>query len=252
MSIDQEERAQKAWIKLVELAKSQKNCSYKELGDFIGIHHRPVRYPLELIQNYCLNNNLPPITILVVNGSGKPGSGFIAADENKFSEKTKDVFAYNWDNIENPFDLSKEGYNQEKLINDIVNKNEIPEKVLQLVAVRGMDQQYFRKALIKAYSGKCCICGLSVLELLEAAHIKPYQECTLNERVSVNNGLLLCANHHKLYDNDILKISKEYKIIVKSIDEKNESNRKFISFYDGKLMNLPINFIHYPDKNLLD
>ena len=89
MAIDQEERAQKAWTKLVELAKSQKNCSYKELGDFIGIHHRPVRYPLELFQNYCLNNNLPPITILVINGSGKPGPGFIAANENNFSEKIR-------------------------------------------------------------------------------------------------------------------------------------------------------------------
>jgi len=59
MIVDQEERAQKAWVKLVKLAKSQKFCSYKELGDYIGIHHRPVRYPLELIQEYCMLNNLP-------------------------------------------------------------------------------------------------------------------------------------------------------------------------------------------------
>jgi putative restriction endonuclease len=252
MVVDQEERVQKAWVKLVELAKTRKLCSYKELGDFIGIHHRPVRYPLELIQTYCLDNYLLPITILVVNGSGKPRQGFIAADENNFKEKQEDVFSYNWEDIENPFDLSKEGYNQEKLINDIVERTEIPEKVLQLVAVRGADQQYFRKALIKTYSGKCCICGLSVLELLEAAHIKPYQECTLVERISVNNGLLLCSNHHKLYDNDILKISKEYKIIITGIDEKIEANRKFINYYDGKLINLPLQLKHYPDKNLLD
>ena len=251
MAVDQEERAQKAWIKLVDLAKSHKSCSYKELGDFIGIHHRPVRYPLDLIQKYCMINKLPPITILVINSSGKPGPGFIAAKENEYTEKQNEVFSFNWDEIENPFDLSKEGYSQERLINDIVNKNEIPEKVLQLVATRGTDQQYFRKALIKAYSGKCCICGLSVLELLEAAHIKPYHDCTINERVSVNNGLLLCSNHHKLYDNGILKISKEYKIIVTDIDERNESNRKFITFYDGKLINLP-SLSQYPDKNLLD
>lgn len=252
MIVDQEERAQKAWVKLVELAKSHKFCSYKELGDYIGIHHRPVRYPLELIQEYCMFNNLPPLTILVINNSGKPGQGFIAANENEYTEKQNEVFAFNWDKIENPFDLSKEGYNQEKLINDIVNNNEIPEKVLQLVAIRGTDQQFFRKALIKAYSGKCCICGLSVLELLEAAHIKPYHECTLKERFSVNNGLLLCSNHHKLYDNEIIKISKDYKITINKIDEKNESNRKFISFFDGNLINLPSSIKHYPDKNFLD
>jgi len=197
-------------------------------------------------------NKLLPITILVINGSGKPGQGFIAANENEYTEKQNDVFSFNWDEIENPFDLSKEGYNQEKLVNDIVDNNKIPERVLRLVAARGTDQQYFRRALIKAYSGKCCICGLSVLELLEAAHVKPYPECTLNERISINNGLLLCSNHHKLYDNGILKVSKEYKITVTGIDGKNESNRKFICFYDGKLINLPSLLIHYPDKNLLD
>jgi len=252
MAIDQEERAQKAWIKLVELAKSHDICTYKELGNYIGIHHRTVRLALSPIQDYCLNNKFPPITILVVNGSGKPGQGFIAADENNFDEKKNEVYAFNWDNIENPFDLSKEGYNQEKLVNDIIGKNEIPDKILQLVVSRGMDQRIFRKALLKAYSGKCCICELSVEELLEASHIKPYSECTNKERISVNNGLLLCANHHKLYDNEIIKINSDYKIIVNNIDLNNESNRKFISFYNGHMINLPKLLSHYPDKQLLE
>ena len=252
MAIDQEERAQKAWIKLVELAKTHEKCTYKEIGDFIGIHHRTVRYALELIQNYCLNNKLPPITILVINQTGNPGTGFIAAEEKDFVQKTNEVFNYDWNRVENPFELSKEGYNQNKIINDVIENNDIPEKVLRFVVDRGNDQQIFRKILLKAYSGKCCICGLSVEELLEAAHIKPYHECTVGEKISVKNGLLLCSNHHKLFDNGILKISKEYKIIVNNIDETNESNRKFISVYDGRMINLPKVFSHYPEKNLLD
>jgi putative restriction endonuclease len=128
MAVDQEERAQKAWIKLTELAKSHEICSYKELGNFIGIHHRPVRYVLALIQDYCLLNNLPPITILVVNGSGEPGQGFIAADKNDFAKRRNDVFTYDWDEIENPFDLSKEGYSQEKIINDILERKKFQKK----------------------------------------------------------------------------------------------------------------------------
>jgi putative restriction endonuclease len=115
-----------------------------------------------------------------------------------------------------------------------------------------MDQRIFRRVLLKTYSGKCCICGLSIEELLEAAHIKPYQECTADEKISVNNGLLLCANHHKLFDNEILKISKEYKIMINNIDETNESNRKFISVYNGHTINLPKDFLHYPNKNFFD
>ena len=253
MAIDQEERARKAWIKLVELAKSHDTCFYKELGDFIGIHHRPVNIPLALIQEYCLLNNLPPITILVVNdGSGKPGKGFIAATENDFDKSRNNVFSYNWDNIENPFELSKEGYSQEKVIDDIVNKREIPPNIMNLVIGRGRDQQIFRKALVRAYSGKCCICGLSIKELLEASHIKPYPKCTAKEKISVNNGLLLCANHHKLFDKNIIKISKEYIISVKIIDKKNESNNLFVNSYNGNNLILPKMSLHYPDKNLLD
>ncbi|GHT57406.1 hypothetical protein FACS1894109_09410 [Spirochaetia bacterium] len=81
-------------MKLIELANSQKTCSYKEIGNFIGIHHRNVRHALSPIQDYCLYNKLPPITILVVNGTGKPGSGFIAAEIDKFTEKKNEVYKF--------------------------------------------------------------------------------------------------------------------------------------------------------------
>ena len=182
MAVDHEERAQKAWIKLIDLAKSHDVCTYKELGDFVGIHHRAVGRALAPIQDYCLINHYPPITILVVNGSGKPGQGFIAADENNFIERKNDVFAFNWDLIENPFDLSKEGYSQEKLVVNIIGKKEIPERVLQLVVARGIDQRIFRKALLKAYSGKCCICGLSIEELLKHHILRHIQNVLMKKK----------------------------------------------------------------------
>jgi len=254
MDIDWEEKAKKAWVKLIELAKSRKDCSYKELGDIIGIHHRSVRFALDSIQEYCLSNNLPPITILVVNGSGKPGKGFKGASENNFDKRRNDVFSYNWNKIIDSFDFSTEGYTQVAVINNIIEKKEIPKKVLRFVLDRGWLQIIFKKALMEVYSGKCCICGLSIKELLQAAHIRPYRECTDEEKISVNNGLLLCANHHRLFDSESkkLKISKEYKIIIKikENDEKNESNRKFISSYNGRMINLPKKSDHYP--NILD
>lgn len=67
MKINQEERAFKAWIILTSIALKRNFITYKELGDKIGIHHRAVRYVLGLIQDYCMSNELPPLTILVVN-----------------------------------------------------------------------------------------------------------------------------------------------------------------------------------------
>lgn len=58
-------------------------------------------------------------------------------------------------------------------------------------------QPAFRRALLKAYSGRCAISGCSVEDVLEAAHIAPYRGVQTNV---VGNGLLLRADLHKLFD----------------------------------------------------
>ena len=100
--------AKKAWLKLGDIAMLHRTCRYKELGDSIGLHYRQVGRALGYIQRYCQNNNLPPLQILVVNNTGKPGCGFVAASENEIPARTEEVFAFNWKSIENPFYLLKE------------------------------------------------------------------------------------------------------------------------------------------------
>lgn len=77
-NVNQEERAYRAWNVLVGCAETQKTITYKELGDKLGVHHRTCRYFLDCIQNFCLEEKLPPLTILVVNQKGILGNGFIA------------------------------------------------------------------------------------------------------------------------------------------------------------------------------
>jgi putative restriction endonuclease len=251
-SVNQEERAFFAWIKLTEIAKKKITCTYKELGDAIDIHHRTVTYPLELIQRYCSNNSLPPLTILVINSStGKPSSGFYAAPVAKFAVKTKEVQEFNWDGVENPFGFANEGFTRDSVIDETINSGKIPEKVWRFLTERGMDQAIFRKVLLKIYEGKCCICNLSIPELLEAAHIIPYSDCAGEQKMSINNGLLLCANHHELFDHGIIEISKDYKILLKNVVLNGSEDKDFVGKYEGRRINLPKNIAHYPDKNLL-
>lgn len=94
MSIDQFERAQKVGKVLVDRARMRSIITYKELGAEVGIHHRAIQYALAPIQEYCLVSNFPPLTILVVNKTGRPGSGFVAAKENEFESRESDVFSY--------------------------------------------------------------------------------------------------------------------------------------------------------------
>lgn len=67
-----------------------------------------------------------------------------------------------------------------------------------IVKIR-VNQSRFRKKLIERYH-KCCLCGVQEESLLVASHIKPWSECDGDEKLDVNNGLLLCPNHDQLFD----------------------------------------------------
>lgn len=65
---------------------------------------------------------------------------------------------------------------------------------------RGRLQIYFKSIMMLLFDGKCAFCGCSVANVLDAAHILPWSRCSNEaERTDECNGLLLCANHHRLY-----------------------------------------------------
>ena len=65
-------------------------------------------------------------------------------------------------------------------------------------------QTAFRDNLLRAYGRACAITGEGPEEALEAVHIVPHSESGINE---LNNGLLLRADPHHLFDDNLLKIN---------------------------------------------
>ena len=86
------------------------------------------------------------------------------------------------------------------------------ETVLQAVKTR-RGQPAFRQALFQAYDGKCCVSRCCVEEVLEAAHIEPHSAAT---DYRVQNGLLLRADIHTLFDLRLIDIDSSYRISVAS------------------------------------
>jgi hypothetical protein len=60
-------------------------------------------------------------------------------------------------------------------------------------------QNYFRKLLIDKHK-KCLLCDISDKRILIASHIKPASASNALEKGDINNGLLLCPLHDKLFD----------------------------------------------------
>ncbi|QCO07476.1 HNH endonuclease (plasmid) [Azospirillum argentinense] len=77
--------------------------------------------------------------------------------------------------------------------------------VEQVSAVRPQ-QARFRAALIAAYSGACTISGTTVAVTLEAAHIVPHRGAATD---IAQNGLLLRADLHALFDADLLGVDPD-------------------------------------------
>jgi len=67
-------------------------------------------------------------------------------------------------------------------------------------------QKAFRDNLLNAYGSKCSITGEGPEEALEAVHIVPHAESGINE---LDNGLLMRADLHHLFDDGLLSINSE-------------------------------------------
>lgn len=88
-----------------------------------------------------------------------------------------------------------------------------------LIKVR-VNQSAFRKLLMRRYT-HCCLCDVDDESLLVASHIKPWAKSSHAEKVDVNNGLLLCPNHDKLFDRGYISFDNGGHIVISDELSKN-------------------------------
>lgn len=255
MPLDQVERAYRAWPILIDRASKNSTITYGELGKALGVHHRAVRFVLAVIQDYCLEAKLPPLTILIVNASGLPGSGFIAFDLDRFEEGLEQVFSRDWDALENPFEISGPQKSYEAIVVTLSEEPDSSEEIYTRVKSRGMRQMAFRDALLRAYSRRCAFTNIGAPEALEACHIIPWSQATNGERLDVRNGLLLNSFHHKLFDCGHITITTDFKVFYYDPKEKkriySDLDRVFTSGLHGQNLYLPRHVNLYPLKEYI-
>ncbi|MBV1913890.1 MAG: HNH endonuclease [Pseudomonadales bacterium] len=254
MSKNWEHAAGILWSHLVKFAKEEKLPTYSDVAPIIQTNPLSVRNALELIQQYCLDTKLPPLSSIVVGkNSGLPGDGFIAWDVDDIKTAHEKVFIYPWASIDNPFGDFEAQDSIATLSKRLIDNPDNADQVYQKVKARGIAQQVFRSALLKAYNGKCAICELSYKEALEAAHILPWTRCSVSERISPCNGILLCSNHHHLFDSGLIRISVDYEISISNNKSRaTKTDNSSVSVYDGKFLILPKESKLKPSKALIE
>lgn len=112
------------------------------------------------------------------------------------------------------------------------------ELVLASIA-RRRGQPAFRRQLLVAYESRCAVTGSGTVEALEAAHIDGYKGPDSNH---VQNGLLLRADVHTLFDLGLLGVAPHTMSVWVAEAVTDEGYRAL----DGQALRLPVNDAHRP------
>lgn len=87
-------------------------------------------------------------------------------------------------------------------------------KYVATYTLRRMHQSAFRELVLSAYSGSCALCRLKHRELLDAAHI--IADSQPKGDPVVQNGICLCKIHHAAFDQNIVGVTPDYVVRVRS------------------------------------
>ena len=106
-----------------------------------------------------------------------------------------------------------------------------------------LGQRSFRVAVLDFYGRRCAITNEKPLPVLEAAHIREYHDLPVH---SSNNGILLRADIHKLFDFGYVTVTPEYQFEVsRRIKEEFENGRDYYALH-GSRIRLPQDLGHRP------
>jgi putative restriction endonuclease len=131
-------------------------------------------------------------------------------------------------------------------------RHDFPEGKTREALVRTrVNQGFFRAAVLAAYGARCCITGLSIVQLLNASHIVPWT-IDVKNRTNPRNGLCLNAIHDRAFDCGLLTITPDLKVRLSPKAKGGAADgavREFLWRFEGISISPPRRFA--PDANFL-
>lgn len=205
-----------------------------ELATLIG--RTPSAVAMKLVNFASLD---PAIT-----NSGRTGLGNASAlDREVWAE-----FHANWEKLAVECEMLRRNLDATTPLEDEADELLVPEdytgETRRVLTEQRIKQNFFRRAVLSSYRGRCCMSGLSEPRLLIASHIVPWREDKAN-RLNPSNGLCLSAIHDRAFDQGLISLTDDFRIIVSS--ELKRLDEPFVKEVlvplNGKLIELPERFM---------
>lgn len=135
------------------------------------------------------------------------------------------------------YTLKKYEFNEENNIKK--DNNIIEEKIKRL--------DYNFKKSVKSFYKTCIITNRSQY-VCEVAHIYPFVDSELEDKYNPNNGILLCRDLHKLFDDKLIKINPNNYQLILSQEILDDKTLKIYHQYHNKILNIKKESKYYFDK----
>lgn len=126
--------------------------------------------------------------------------------------------------------------------NDLLIPEDFTGETRQAITTQRIKQNFFRRAVLSSYKGRCCMSGLSEPKLLIASHIVPWSKDKTN-RLNPSNGLCLSAIHDRAFDKGFITLDDNFKVMIS-----NELKKREDVFVKEVLMPLSGKTIDFPER----
>jgi hypothetical protein len=110
-------------------------------------------------------------------------------------------------------------------------------------------QTFFRRAVLSAYSDRCCITKIEEPRLLRASHIVRWAD-SVQHRLNPSNGLCLNVLHDAAYEEGFIALDDNIRLLVSGRLSKampKEAFRDCFERYEGREIDPPVRFAPDPD-----
>jgi hypothetical protein len=117
-------------------------------------------------------------------------------------------------------------------------------------------ERAFQTAVHRVYHQKCSLCELGYRYqgqaiAVEAAHIIPVSDKGTSK--DIRNGILLCKNHHSLFDSQLWAFDEDFRVLVTGdrLFRKSAANNCVLKAEGKKLPNLPDKHYDFPAREAI-
>jgi predicted restriction endonuclease len=149
-----------------------------------------------------------------ITSTGRSGLGNASA----LDRTVWDEFHADWERLAVECQLLRQQLDESVLqdldtVDDSIPMEDFSGETRQVLTTQRVKQQFFRRAVLSSYRGRCCMSGLSESRLLIASHIVPWSSDKAN-RLNPSNGLCLSAIHDRAFDKGLISLADDFTIII--------------------------------------